>query len=106
MDHRRFNISQLAIETNTSRTLLSEWVKNGYLVPTQIVGNRMKFSIEAFERAEKLHNAKTLSNLKNQTPVAKDEQTKKSRKNKVMSLMNPKVGQVLTPEMWDLVFQN
>lgn len=51
-DHRRFNLVQLARETNTSRSTLYEWIRKGYLRPTQIAGSRMKYSIEAFKIAE------------------------------------------------------
>lgn len=53
MDYRRLNITQLSKETNTNINLLYDWQKKGYLTPTQISGNRKKFSINAFLEAEK-----------------------------------------------------
>ena len=54
MDYRRYTINELARLTNTSKHLLYDWVRRGYLVPTQISGTRKKYSIDAFLRAEKL----------------------------------------------------
>lgn len=54
MDYRRFNIAQLSKETNTCRTTLHEWIRNGWLEHVQIVGSRKKYSIDAFLKAEKL----------------------------------------------------
>lgn len=54
MDYRRFTIPELAKVTRTSRHVLYEWVRKGYLVPTQYSGMRRKFSLEAFEKAEQL----------------------------------------------------
>lgn len=53
MDFRRYTINQLAQLTNTSKHLLYDWVRRGLLVPTQISGNRKKFSLEAFFEAER-----------------------------------------------------
>lgn len=53
MDYRRLNIAELAIETNTPRCTLHQWINSGYLIPTQISGNRKKFSLDAFLKAEK-----------------------------------------------------
>ncbi|ROL55818.1 MerR family transcriptional regulator [Bacteroidetes/Chlorobi group bacterium Naka2016] len=54
MDFRRYTINQLSRLTGTSRHLLRDWVRRGLLVPTQISGNRKKFSFEAFLEAERL----------------------------------------------------
>jgi DNA-binding transcriptional MerR regulator len=54
MDFRRYTINQLSKLTGTSKHLLYSWVHKGFLVPTQISGNRQKFSLDAFLTAEKL----------------------------------------------------
>ncbi len=54
MDFRRYTINQLSRLTGTSRHLLRDWVRRGLLVPTQISGNRKKFSLDAFFEAERL----------------------------------------------------
>ncbi|QLH52785.1 MAG: hypothetical protein CH6_0107 [Candidatus Kapaibacterium sp.] len=54
MDYHRYTINQLSRLTGTSKHLLYDWVRRGLLVPTQISGNRKKFSIEAFLEAERL----------------------------------------------------
>lgn len=54
MEYFRYSISELARKTKTRREILSGWVKKGYLTPTQIVGARFKFSMDAFLKAEQL----------------------------------------------------
>ncbi|MCO5252590.1 MAG: hypothetical protein M9949_14375 [Candidatus Kapabacteria bacterium] len=51
-DNRRFNLLQLSKETKTTRKTLYEWIRKGYLQPTQIAGTRRKYSLEAFQIAE------------------------------------------------------
>ncbi|GAB1371161.1 hypothetical protein MASR1M45_12230 [Candidatus Kapaibacterium sp.] len=64
MDYRRFNIAQLSKETNTCRTTLHEWIRNGWLEHVQIVGSRKKYSIDAFLKAEKLALEEASKSLK------------------------------------------
>ena len=53
MNAMRYNISQLSRLTGTSRTVIHEWINHGYLQPSQIVGTRHKFTLAAFEKAER-----------------------------------------------------
>jgi hypothetical protein len=53
IDLRRFNIAQLAKETNTSRKILHDWIQRGWLKPSQIIGCRKKYSASDFLKAEK-----------------------------------------------------
>ncbi len=73
MDYRRYTIPQLARETNTSLHTLYEWVRKGFLVPTQLSGQRKKFSIEAFliaEQRAKQHYSQR-RNKQTKSPIAK-----------------------------------
>ena len=53
MSFERYNISQLSRLTKTNPKTLQTWIKKGFLKPTQIAGNRKKYSIDAFLNAEK-----------------------------------------------------
>lgn len=52
MDYRRFNLAELSRETKTSRVILHDWIRKGWLQHVQIVGSRKKYSIAAFLSAE------------------------------------------------------
>lgn len=59
MDCKRYNISQLARLTGTSRNLLYNWLRSGYLRPSHYSGTRAKFSYQDFLEAEKKANRYT-----------------------------------------------
>lgn len=100
MDYRRFNISQLSRETNTSRQLLHSWKRKGYLKPTQIVGTMEKYSIDAFLKAEKLHN----ENIKKELIQYADSIQPKQRK--IKNLQMPGIGEKITEAHWNMIFGN
>ena len=102
MDYRRFNISQLSRETNTSRQLLHSWKRKGYLKPTQIVGTMEKYSIDAFLKAEKLHNENIKKELIQYADTLQPKRKKRNRK----SLDIPGIGEKITEAHWDLIFGN
>lgn len=68
MSELRYNISQLSRLTGTSRTTIHDWLNKGYLIPTQIVGSRRKFTLQAFEQAEKKAMRETQINVRLMTP--------------------------------------
>ena len=107
MDYRRLTISELSRETKTSRDTISSWVRNGWLIPTQIVGARRKFTMDAFNKAEKLAKEAAIQKLMTDAGDAarrfesEPEAKKGGRRRKPNGLRMPGPGERIPPEIYD-----
>ncbi len=79
---------------------MHSWKRKGYLKPTQIVGTMEKYSIDAFLKAEKLHNETIKKEL---IQYADSIQPKQSKTKK---LKMPGIGEKITDAHWDIIFGN
>lgn len=108
MDYRRLNITQLAVETKTTKPVLYDWIKKGFLKPTQISGGRRKYSINAFLEAEALalKESQTLSinEFLQQSATATASPVFVKSKNKKVNHVPfrlPGLYEPITAEVWD-----
>jgi len=107
-DYRRYTIAELQRLTGTSRQALTMWAAKGWLIPTQTVGARRKFSIEAFYRAEQISNEMNEkqaveSRVEAQIQFATARRKRKNFKIPNPVLKEPGIGEYISPEYINMI---